>query len=95
MTPKTEMDLEDAANIHDGLAHPVRVAAYRVLRDEEKMPVSELRVHVSKMYIPVDQRNLQFHLHKLQLAGLVEVSKEAGRETVRLVAEVDMRVKKR
>lgn len=94
MTPKAEMDLEDAANIHDGLAHAVRVAAYRALRDEPKMPVSELRVLVSKMYIPVDQRNLQFHLHKMQLAGLVEVFKEAGRETVRLLRHVDVKITK-
>ena len=54
----------------------------------------ELRKEISDMYIPVDARNLQFHLYKMQSAGLVRVSKEGRNDVVELENDVTLKVKK-
>lgn len=90
--PEVE-DPDELANLFDGLAHPFRVAILRVLRKERRMLLAELRRSVSDAYMQIDQRNLQFHLHKMQVAGLVKFQREEGREVVYLVQDVSLKRK--
>ena len=86
-------EVDALAALHDGLAHPLRVCILHVLRKEKRMLGTELRKRVSEMYVPIDARNLQFHLFKMQTAGLVSVRKEANRDMVELVRDVVLRTK--
>jgi len=92
MAGKTN-ELEATAGLHEGLAHPFRMAIYHVLRSEGPMVLAELRKAVGDLYTPLDARNLQFHLFKMQVAGIVVVQKEAGRDTARLMKEIVTRAK--
>lgn len=95
--PVTDVDqlgLDEAAAIHDALGHPIRIAIQRALREQKRMSMPELRKAVSEAYIPIDTRNLQFHLFKMQVAGVVRVTKVAGRDTVVLVRDVKTRLGK-
>lgn len=84
---------EDAAALHAGLAHPVRVAAMRVLRAKKRLPIAELRRDVAALAKELDARSMQHHVYKMQLAGLVDVSLVEGREVVALVMDVSLRVR--
>lgn len=87
-------EIQELANLADGIAHPVRVCILYVLRREKKIRGVELRKEISEMYVPVDARNLQFHLYKMQSAGLVRVSKEGRNDVVELECDVTLKVKK-
>lgn len=88
-----DMDLDEAAAIYDALGHPIRLAILRALQKEKSLPLAELRKHVSKLYIEVDTRNVQFHLYKLQVARIVESTRVEGRENVRLMRDVGLRMR--
>jgi DNA-binding transcriptional ArsR family regulator len=89
-----ELSLDDAAAVHDALGHPIRVAIQRALRGKNEMTMPELRRAVSEAYIPLDTRNLQFHLFKMQVSGIVIVTKKAGRDVATLQQDVVTRFKK-
>ena len=83
-----EEDADDLANLHDGLAHPFRVTVLRVLRTEKRMTLADLRRAVEKAYMPIDAKNLQFHLMKMQMGGIVRLAREEGRDVAYLAADV-------
>lgn len=83
----------NAAALHDGLAHPARVAARRALRGKRRLTLAQLRHAVSEAHREVDTRSMQHHVHKMQVAGLVAVAMENGREVVTLVLDVALRIK--
>lgn len=87
------LPLEELANLHDALGHPVRVTVLRVLRVKVRMPLAELRVAVAAQQGELDTRNLQFHVGKMQRAGIVDVQREGGRDVVQLARDVALRVK--
>lgn len=86
-------DIDALAALHDGLGHPIRVCILLTLRKEKRMLGTKLRKRVSEMYIPIDARNLQFHLFKMQVSGIVSVKKEANRDVIELVQDVVIRAK--
>lgn len=86
-------DIDALAAIHDGLGHPIRVCILLTLRKEKRLMATELRRRVSEMYLPIDARNLQFHLFKMQVGGIVSVRKEANRDFVELARDVVVRLK--
>lgn len=92
MAGKTN-ELEATAGLHEGLSHPFRMAIYEVLRKEGPMLLADLRRAVGELYTPLDARNLQFHLFKMQVAGIVSVEKEGGRDVARLLKEIVTRSK--
>lgn len=86
-------DVEDLASLCEGLAHAYRWAILLALREQKKMPLSDLRKSVGELYMELDTSNLQFHLRKMQMGGLVSTAKEQGREVVTLVKDVTIREK--
>lgn len=93
-TAKEQQEIEVLAAIHDGLGHPVRMAILMALRKEPELTSAALGHAVSASYTPVDARRLQFHVHKMQSAGIVE-SRKAGRgDVIRLIMDVTLRSKK-
>lgn len=94
MSDVDELGLDEAAAIHDALGHPIRIAIQRALREKKRMTMPELRKAVSEAYIPIDTRNLQFHLFKMQVAGVVRVTKVEGRDTALLIRDVKARLGK-
>lgn len=91
--PQEQKEFEALAALHDGLAHPVRVAALVALRKKKTLTAAELKRAVSESYTPIDSRRMQFHLYKMHAAGLVEVHKEAGKDVVVLLRDVTTRAK--
>jgi DNA-binding transcriptional ArsR family regulator len=88
-----DMDLDQAAAIYDALGHPIRLAILRALQKEKTLPLAELRKRVSDLYIEVDTRNVQFHLYKMQSAGVVASERAGGREMLTLKKDVGLRVR--
>ncbi|MFA5861308.1 MAG: hypothetical protein WDA16_06390 [Candidatus Thermoplasmatota archaeon] len=86
-------DIDELAQIHEGLGHPMRVAALLALRKEKRMLAVDLRRAVAALYTELDSKNLQFHLFKMQMAGIVSVKKEGGKDVVELVRDVQLRLK--
>lgn len=66
----------------------------RYISQSRRLPLADLRREVSKKWIEIDTRNLQFHLYKMQV-GIVRVEREAGREVASLAKEVVVKVKER
>lgn len=91
--PEEQKEFEALAALHDGLAHPVRVAALLALRKKKTLSAAELRRAVSESYTPIDSRRMQFHLYKMHTAGLVEIRRDGGRDVVALLRDVAMRAK--
>lgn len=89
--PEEHKAFEALAALHDGLAHPVRVAALAALRKKKALSAAELKHAVSESYTPIDSRRMQFHLYKMHAAGLVEVRKEGGKDIVVLMRDVVLR----
>lgn len=89
-----DMDLDQAAAIYDALGHPIRLAILRALQKEKTLPLAELRKRVSDLYIEVDTRNVQFHLYKMQMAELVKSERIGGRESISLLRNVGINVRK-
>lgn len=87
MAPDEE-DADELANLHDGLAHPFRVVVLRVLREEKRMTLADLRRAVEKAYMPIDAKNLQFHLMKMQMGGIVRLAREEGRDVAYLACDI-------
>lgn len=92
MAPDEE-DADELANLHDGLAHPFRVTVLRVLREEKRMTLADLRRAVEKAYMPIDAKNLQFHLMKMQMGGIVRLAREEGRDVAYLACDVTLKRK--
>lgn len=89
----TDPDVEDLASVCEGLAHAYRWAILFALRKEKKMPLADLRKRVGELYLDLDTSNLQFHLRKMQMGGIVTTAKEQGREVVTLLKDVTIREK--
>lgn len=86
--PRKNLDVDELATIADGIGHPVRAAILYALREKSPQMLPDLRRDVSARYIETDSRNLQFHLFKMQLAGLVSVQKDGNRQTASLIKDV-------
>lgn len=88
-----EEDADALANLHDGLAHPFRVMILRVLRKEKRMTLADLRRAVAEVYVPIEAKNLQFHLVKMQMGGIVRMAREEGRDVAYLTCDVSVKRK--
>lgn len=88
-----DMTLDELATLADGVAHPIRVAILRALREKSPMSKKDLRRVVSDAYMEIDTRTVQFHLYKMHVCGLVQLSREGGREIATLVKDVQLRTK--
>jgi DNA-binding transcriptional ArsR family regulator len=89
-----ERPIEDAARLHEGLAHPARVAAMRVLRAQKRpVPMAELRRRVAEVAGELDARSMQFHAARMERAGLVDVRRGEGGAVVALLRDVSLRVR--
>lgn len=86
-------DYDAIATLADAIAHPIRVAILNVLRKEKRISLADLRRAASAAYVEFDTRNAQFHLYKMQAAGVVKVEREGGRDFVHLVRDVTLRVR--
>lgn len=91
--PKEQAEFESLAALHDGLGHPVRVAALHALRKRKALTTAELKRAVSEAYTPIDSRRMQFHLYKMHVAGLIEIRKEGSKDLVVLLRDVAVRTK--
>jgi DNA-binding transcriptional ArsR family regulator len=91
--PDAERPLEEAALLHEGLAHPARVAVLRELRAAKRLPLAELRRRVSAAWRAVDTRTLHDHVQKMHVAGIVDLRREQGQDVAVLVRDVALRVK--
>jgi DNA-binding transcriptional ArsR family regulator len=83
----------EAAALHEGLAHPARVAATRALRAGGPMAMADLRRAVSAAHREVDARTMRFHVRRMEVAGLVDVRREAGGDVVVLLRDVALRLR--
>lgn len=70
------------------MAHPFRVVIRNELRKENPRTILGLRRRVSAAYEEIGTRNIQFHLFRMQMAGVVEAFKRDGRDGVRLLKDV-------
>lgn len=86
-------DVEELARAAEGVSHPFRWTILEVLREKKRLPMGELRRLVEERYLPIETRNLQFHVMKMQLCGLVKMEREGTRDHVELVRDVVLRVK--
>lgn len=90
---ESDMDAATLAAYHDGLAHPARVAALRELRARKRMPLADLRKAVGAAIGAIDTRTMQHHAYKMQVAGIVTIHREGGRDVVTLLRDVTLKVK--
>ena len=92
MARKLSDDPDQLAPYFEALAHPFRVAILNELRKEPMMPIAELRRRVAANYEEIDTRNIQFHLFRMQLAGVIETTREDGQAVARLLKDVKLTV---
>ncbi len=76
--------------LFEAMAHPFRVAIRNVLRKENGLTIAELRRCVSANYEEIDTRNIQFHLFRMQMNGVVSVAKAEKKEIVTLVRDISL-----
>lgn len=88
MTKTPIDDPDELGALVDGISHPFRIAILNELRAEHKLSFGELRRRVAANYESLDFRALQFHLFKMQMAGLVEIGKEDREGVVTLIRDV-------
>ena len=93
MARKLSDDPDELAPYFEALAHPFRVAILNELRKEPTMPIAELRRRVAANYEEIDTRNIQFHLFRMQLAGVIETTREEGQAVARLRMDVRLVVR--
>lgn len=93
MPKPRELDVDELARAIDGVAHPFRVTILTILREKQRLPMGELRRLVAARYMPIETRNLQFHVYKMQMCGLVRMEREGNRDHVTLLRDVTVRVK--
>lgn len=93
MPKARELDVDELARAIEGVAHPFRVTILEILREKKRLPMGELRRLVEEAYMPIETRNLQFHVFKMQMSGLVRMEREGNRDHVELVRDVIVRVK--
>lgn len=93
MPKPRELDVDELARAIEGVAHPFRVTILEILREKKRLPMGELRRLVEERYMPIETRNLQFHVFKMQMSGLVRMEREGNRDRVTLLRDVVVRVK--
>lgn len=91
--PKEQTEIESLAALHDGLGHPTRVAMLLALRKKHELTSAELRRAVSASYSEIDTRRLQFHLYKMQAAGIVTVRAAGRGDTITLVRDITLKAR--
>lgn len=87
------MDPDEEAPLFEAMAHPFRVAIRNELRKQNGLQVAELRRRVSASYEEIDTRNIQFHLFRMQTAGVVRVEKVEGKDVATLVKDISVTTK--
>lgn len=93
MAKQPDMDVDELARLLEGVSHPFRLTILEVLRDKKQMPMGELRRAVSERYMEIETRNLQFHVFKMQMSGLVHMERIEGRDHVTLLKDVTVKIK--
>lgn len=93
MPKQRELTVDELARAIEGVAHPFRVTILEILREKKRVPMGELRRLVEERYLPIETRNLQFHVFKMQMCGLVLMEREGNRDHVTLLRDVTFRVK--
>lgn len=90
MVRKASDDPDEEAPLFEAMAHPFRVAIRNELRKENPLTILELRRRVSANYEEIDTRNIQFHLFRMQVAGVVSVSRDGSKDVVTLVKDISI-----
>lgn len=85
-------DVDELGRLVEGIAHPFRLVILDILRKKKRLPMAELRRLVEDAYMPIETRNLQFHVFKMQMSGLVKMEREGNRDHVELLRDVVVRV---
>lgn len=93
MAKARELDVVERTRAIEGVAHPFRWTILEVLREKKRIPMGELRRLVEERYMPIETRNLQFHVFKMQMCGLVLMEREGNRDHVTLIRDITVRVK--
>jgi len=93
MPKQRELNVDELARAIEGVAHPFRVTILEILRQKKRVPMGELRRLVEERYMPIETRNLQFHVFKMQMCGLVLMEREGNRDHVTLLRDVSVKVK--
>lgn len=93
MPKPRELNVDELARAIEGVAHPFRVTILEILREKKRLPMGELRRLVEARYLPIETRNLQFHVFKMQMCGLVKMERARNRDHVTLLRDVVVRVK--
>lgn len=93
MPKQLELTVDELARAIEGVAHPFRVTILEILREKKRIPMGELRRLVEERYMPIETRNLQFHVFKMQMCGLVLMEREGNRDHVTLLRDVAVKVK--
>ena len=88
MPKARKMDVNELGRLVEGIAHPFRLVILDILRKKKRLPMAELRRLVEEAYMPIETRNLQFHVFKMQMSGLVKMEREGNRDHVELVRGV-------
>lgn len=94
MTKTPVDDPDKLGELVEGISHPFRIAILNEMRAEPKLSFGELRRRVAANYENLDFRALQFHLFKMQMAGIVEIGKSDGEGLVTLLQDVRVATKK-
>lgn len=93
MPKARKLDVDELGRLTEGIAHPFRLTILEILRKKKRLPMGELRRLVEEAYMPIETRNLQFHVFKMQMSGLVRMEREGNRDHVELVRDVIVRVR--
>ena len=92
MPKARKMDVDELGRMVEGIAHPFRLVILDILRKKKRLPMAELRRLVEDVYMPIETRNLQFHVFKMQMSGLVRMEREGNRDHVELLRDVLVKV---
>lgn len=93
MAKKKKIDMDEWARIHEALAHAFRLTILEILREEKRMSMADLRRAVAARYRDIETRNLQFHVFKMHMGGVVRIDREGGRDYVTLLRDVTTVIK--
>lgn len=93
MPKARKLDVDELGRFAEGIAHPFRLTILDILRKKKRLPMAELRRLVEAQYMPIETRNLQFHVFKMQMSGLVKMEREGNRDAVELVQDVELRLR--
>lgn len=89
---RRKLSVDERAKLAEGVSHAFRFVIMDILTERKRLPMAELRRLVEEAYMPIETRNLQFHVFKMQMCGLVKMEREGNRDHVELVRVVTLEV---